>query len=154
MTQQRALGWSIGLLALAQFALYGYRSVHPDSEASIYLDSRIGWFYFLEVFTHTNPVTTEWCLLAWPIIIATALIAGRSPLRTYLAIELMLSLPSLVFLLCMALLNIRPVHGVPNLRELVFLSMVFALYSAAPVTWAFTLLRRGSTRSSQTIRTA
>jgi len=77
------------------------------------------------------------CVL-WLLGVAIAMFFARAALRLYLASELVLFAPSVLYLLLMLFGG----HAVPPISILLLQAIIVALFSALPLYWSIALIRK------------
>lgn len=83
----------------------------------------------------------------WLFSLGVLLITGRSPIKTYILSELLLSVPALLPLSVTLFVSISGGgHGVPGFKEELVFLLFFAIFSAIPLLWAIKLWRANRLR--------
>jgi hypothetical protein len=149
MLNQRTKGLGIYLVAAStlQIFLYLALSLSPEKyDWLFYFDPRIGIF-FLETAVRgaeqVAPGLFRWSSAIWILLLGLLMFGGRPLVKTYIAAELFLVLPNIVFFFAIVRSNLSPVHGF-SIGELVFPVIVMLVFSLVPLVLAFRIWRRNA----------
>ena len=143
MTRTSGLGLYLGTLAVAQIAIYVAWTSRPDSSL-FYFDPRIGLFIVQSMMSGREPpgpALLGWLSALWLLVEALLMGWTRWGPGVYLVSELILALPSLIFFITVAVVNMSPAHGF-SVAELTIPVPVFVLFSVVPAIGAYRLWRR------------
>jgi hypothetical protein len=139
--RQRFLGLYLLVMGAAQVFLYLWMVIHSDSSL-FYYDPRIAIFFIESIIAGEEFARTgflRWFTVAVPLIFGMRFLMGQNS-RMYLTIEVILSLPFVIFSSFVLLANMSPSHGF-SIRELTLPIVVFLLFSAVPTALAIQLRR-------------
>jgi hypothetical protein len=134
--RSKILGSYLLVISLLQVCLYIALAVSVDTyDWLFYFDPRIGIF-FLETCVRgaeqIAPGLLRWASAALLVTLGLLLLRGRSLVKTYIVLEVMLLLPNIVFFVLIIPANLSPAHGF-SVRELFFPVLVAVAFSIIPL---------------------
>jgi len=144
----RVLGFYLLTIAIMQSFVY-FQMLANNEMDFFYFDPRIGIFAYLEIlnievlhmFNETDIIILLWLTAGWLAFLGTLFIIGRSPLVLYVVSEVLLSAPSIVFIIHVIIMNVRPATGF-SIQELPYPILVLALTTFIPLAFIFFCARR------------
>jgi hypothetical protein len=133
----RKLGLFVILLATCQVALYSALVLGSSKWIWLfYFDPRIGWTAFFEGILRageaSSPGIISWATAAVTLLVGVLLYRQPRHIKLYLISEVGLALPTLLFILLVAVGNVGSAHGF-SVAELAVPVVVFCIYSVIPV---------------------
>ena len=136
------LGGCVVLLGLVQIGLYARAITIRHPTDLFYFDPRIGLFVLEDLVRGREvfPGVSEWISAVALICVGILLVLGRVGARAYLRLELALAVPSMLFALLVVVTNLSSAHGF-SIPELLIPVIVFLVFSAIPLAYAFFLAR-------------
>ena len=137
------LGIYLVVICALQICLYLALSVVSEENLWLfYFDPRIGIFFLETVFRGAEQIVPgifRWLSVVWILALGVFMVSGRPLIKTYIASEIVLALPSLLFSLVIVVGNLSPAHGF-SVRELFTPILVMIFFSLVPLGLAFWLL--------------
>ena len=111
---RKRLGVYLVLVSVLQFTLYVLAQWRGESGMWLfYLDPRLGWF-FLETIVRGSesfPGVLSWVTAIVLLGVGIGLVRERLQLRTYLLIEGVMTVPTLLMFVWVIIVNLGPGHG-------------------------------------------
>jgi hypothetical protein len=142
MNPQRTknLGLYLMVGSTLQICLYLAMSLSTDkADWLFYFDPRIGIFFLASGVRGAELVTPgifQWLSAVWILLLGLMLLLGLPLVKTYIASEIVLSIPSVFFFLAIVWANLSPAHGF-SVGELLFPVIVMLVFSVVPLFLAF-----------------
>lgn len=139
----KILGVYVSVVALAHLILYVVLNLFSERLGWLfYFDTRIGFFFIETIIKHpegTPPAITAWLIEAGELALGIGMVAGKRLIKTYLIVELILSIPYLLFFLLILAVGMSSSHGFSP-GELLIPSTVVFLTSIIPLVYAMWIL--------------
>ena len=150
----RNLGVYVAIVALAHICLYVVLNVFSERFGWLfYFDTRIGFFFFETVIKHsegTPPALTAWVIEIVELVLGVSMIRGRNLVKIYAVVELILTVPYLLFFLLTMAIGMSANHGFSPAE--LFLPTATVLFACViPLAYAFWILWRFRAKDSLSI---
>ena len=139
----RRLGIFAICVAVVQLALYAALAFGPKEwDWLFYFDPGIGWIFIESAIrqTETIPGISSWLTAAVTFVVGATLYS-LPRVRLYLVAETILALPTLLFIIWIAVANMSPAHGF-SVGELLVPAIVFSVFSVLPLAAVIVARRR------------
>ena len=147
----KILGCFLLVVCLLQVAIYLTLSLsNGKADWLIYFDPRLGLFYFesgLRGREEVVPTLLRWITAIWVLGLALILLAGRPLIKVYIASELILFVPNVLFVVAIVWANLSPAHGFST-GELFIPLSVMMMFSVVPLGIAFWAQRSKDEKNS------
>jgi len=137
LPRERLLGGYLFALCLYQIGIYRWPGGPP-----FILDPRAGIPVFLiNHFSFDNKIIypVEWITATWLVFLAAMIFLKGRFLKTYLISEILLAAPTAYYIVVLAIQ--RGGHFAPGFKDLVLTTILFAIFSLAPIGLAVHRLR-------------
>ena len=138
----RKLGCFLLVVATWQFIVYAMEMRVSDDPDLVYLDPRLGLAFFgMLMHAGTPPFAASWTSAA--LLGGVGLALSRSPswVRTYLVLEVILSVPTLAMFVLMVAAN---PGAAPSVLETLVPIALFVVVSVIPFVFGVRILRRAA----------
>jgi hypothetical protein len=155
MNPQRTKTLGVYLLvgSILQLSLYLAMSLSTDkADWLFYFDPRIGIFFLESGVRGAEliiPGIFQWLSAVWIFLLGLMLLFGRPAVKTYIVSEVILSIPSVLFILAIVWANLSPAHGF-SVGELLFRVIVTIAFSVVPLVLAFRIRQKAARISLST----
>ncbi len=143
LARLKFLGIYLVVICSLQICLYIALSIVSEKNLWLfYFDPRIGIFFLETVFRGAEQIVPgifRWFSVVWILALGVFMLSGRPLVKTYIASEIILALPSLLFSLVVVIGNLSPAHGF-SVGELFYPIVIMVAFSIIPLGLAFWLL--------------